>query len=628
VLRWASILVVLTACGGTSTGTDPKPDTPPAGDKKRIVILMIGDGMGRGQRDAASHFAHGAAGKLFLESLPARGTIITSGPSGTTDSAAAATTMATGRRAFNGAIGLDRAGVPAQTVVELAHELGMHAGIVSTSAIPHATPGAFTAHRDSRHDLTEIASDQVLVVKPDVMLGGGAQYFGELFDDLSANNYTIARTADELAAASPSGKLAGIFANEHLEFTIARPAATTEPTLLQMSRVALDRLDAASPDGFFLMIEGSRIDMASHLNMLPETIGETNAFDDTVRGVVDWAAGRDDVTIIVTADHECGGLEVTQGNGAGALPDVRWRWGNHTNAAVGVYAQGPGSEVFDGTTTDHRYVHRVIESRLRGVPFEAPAAERIADGRLADVPHVAAMQANTSGFGAGYNQLDALHLGADDDALAIGVAGVFEKAHNAVVVLIDVDFGASTGPARMRDAISDINGVADGIVASLNLDAPITAGFGVDLVLVSHGAEDPMLEQTVTEAGLRGLRAPYGQPNNLGWFGAAMNFGDDTKSLASPALPLAPIAGRGFEAQIPWERLYPNGRPPGARLAIAAVLVNDDGGYTSNQALPTFPPNTPNPARAPTALPGIVVFTIDGNSDGVVDPITASTIMP
>jgi hypothetical protein len=123
------------------------------------------------------------------------------------------------------------------------------------------------------------------------------------------------------------------------------------------------------------------------------------------------------------------------------------------------------------------------------------------------------------------------------------------------------------------------------------------------------------------------LRPPYGQASDLGWFGVAMNFGDGIKSLAN-GTPVVPMADRGWEVHVPWDRLYPSGRPPGAQLAVAAILVNDDGGYTSNQALPPFPAATMNPGRTPTALPGIVTFTIDGNSDGVVDPITASAVMP
>lgn len=618
-MRALPIVIVLAACGSSGDATAP-PDSAPELTNKRVVILMIGDGMGTGHREAASHFAHGAAGKLFLESLPVRGTVITAGPSGTTDSAAAATTMATGRRAYNGAIGIDRDGLPVQTVVELAHDLGLPAGIIATSALPHATPGAFTAHRKSRHTLADIAADQVSVVQPDVMLGGGAQYFARLEEHLEAR-YTVVRTAAGLAAAPRTGRLAGLFAPEHLAFSIARPADTTEPTLQEMSLAALDRLDAASEGGFFLMIEGSRIDMASHGNQLAEAIGETLAFDDTIELVSEWARGRDDVTLIVTSDHECGGLEVVTPNGAGVLPDVTWRWGQHTNASVGVYASGPGTEVLHDAEVTHRTIYQVIEARLRGRPFEAPSAERIPDGRLADLPTVAATQTTASGFGAGRNELEALRVAADEHGLAIGVEGVFERGKNALVILVDVDYGAATGPARMRGALADGSGVADGILSSLNLDAPAAAGFGVDLAIVSHGAEDPMLEQTVGEGGLRGVRAPYGVAGNLGWYGVAMAFDEDTKARPSPAPPRARRAGRGFEAHLAWHQLYPGGKPAAPTLAIAAVLVNDDGGYTSNQALPPFPPNTPNPARTPVALPGVVV--VDVNAANAVSTTVA-----
>lgn len=641
VLRSACLVALIAACG--SPPTQGRPDAPPIGDDssvppgKRVVILMIGDGMGRGQLDAASHFAHGAAGQLFLETLPVRGSVITSGPSGTTDSAAAATTLSTGARTWNGSIGIDRDGVAVETAVELAHRLGLPAGTVSTSAIPHATPAAFTAHRDSRHDLTEIADDQVRVVKADVMLGGGAQYFlpqgpgsvrddDGLLDELAAGGYAIARTASELAAVPAEGPLAGMFAGEHLEYAVARPGDTTEPSLTAMAMAAIERLDR-SPDGFFLMIEGSRIDMASHGNLLAEMVGETVAFDDTVRAVSAWAGDRDDVTLIVTADHECGGLEVVTGNGAGQLPDVTWRWGQHTNAPVGVWARGPNTEALAGTV-DHRTIHAAIASRLAGEAFAPPPGERIPDGRLGDLPHVAALQAVESGFGPGYNQLDALHLAADERGLAVGVAGVFERGKNAVVVLIDVDFGASTGPAKLADALTDTSGRVDSILSNLSLDAPQTAGFGADLALVAWGTEDPWIEQLVTDAGLRGIRPPFGQAGNLGWYGVATNFGDGTKAIASPAPPTPPVAGRGWEVHIPWDRLYTPALPAGATLAIAAVLVNNDGGFTSNQALPAFAAGTANPGRTLTRLPGIVVFTVDENDDGVVDPITASTVMP
>lgn len=622
-------VIAISACKGPPNpppdGLPPGPDGPTG--SKRIVILMIGDGMGRGQIEAASHYAYGEPGKLFFESLPVRGEVITSGPSGTTDSAAAATTMASGVRTYNGAIGLGRDGERVETLVELAQRLGMPAGIVATSSLPHATPGAFSAHRPSRHDYGAIAEDQVRDVRPDVMLGGGAQYFEPLLDELDAAGYAVVRRADELATVSPTGPLAGLFAADHLEYVIARSPVTTEPTLPEMATVALDRLDAASPDGFFLMIEGSRIDMASHLNQLPEAIGETLAFDDTVKSVTEWAAGRDDVTLIVTADHECGGLEVVRGNGAGTLPDVTWRWLAHTNAPVGVYAQGPGADVLANATVDHRWIHRVIAARLTGETFVAPEADAIPDGRLADLAHVATTQTVTSGFGAGYNQLDDLRLAAHPHGLGVGITGVFERGHNAIVVLVDVDFGASTGPAKLAGAITDTDGRADAILSALSLDAPPVAGFGADVALVAWGAQDPRLDELVADAGVRGLRAPYGTASNLGWFAIASNFGDGTKTLAG-APPTAPVAQRGWEAHVPWSTLYPSGLPAGATLAVAAILVNDDGGFTSNQALPPFPAGTANPGRTLTPLPGIVVFTVDSNGDGAVDPITASSVMP
>jgi alkaline phosphatase len=631
-------LIGLAACG-SSPAQPPDVDAPPIGDDasppgKRIAILVIGDGMGRAQLDAASHVAHGAAGRLFLEGLPVRGQVITSGPSGTTDSAASATTMATGARAFNGAIGLDRDGAPRETLVELAHRLGMPAGVVSTSALPHATPGAFTAHRDSRHALAQIADDQVRVVRPDVMLGGGSQYFlpagpgsvrGDdgLLDELASAGYVVVRTADELAAARAELPIAGLFASEHLAYSTERTPATTEPTLTEMAMAAIERLDAAAPEGFFLMIEGSRIDMASHGNLLPEMVGDMLELDRTVETVAAWAAGRDDVTLLVTADHECGGLEIVRGNGAGNLPDVTWRWGQHTNAAVDLFARGPGTEVLDGKTIDHRDVHALLAARLAGTAFEPPALELLPDGRLGDLPHVAVTQAVTeSGFGPGRNQLDALHLAADPRGLALGIAGVFEQRKNAVVVLIDVDFGAATGFARLAGALSDRDGRADAILASLSLDAPLASGFGADLALVAWGAEDPAIEHVIAEAGLRGLRPPYGQPNDLGWYGVATNFGDGTRALGHPAPPATPSPDRGWEVHIPWDRLYPSGAPGSATIALAAVLVNDDGGFTSNQALPPFPAGTANPGRTITRLPGIVVVTVEGNA------ITSSTVMP
>jgi hypothetical protein len=127
---------------------------------------------------------------------------------------------------------------------------------------------------------------------------------------------------------------------------------------------------------------------------------------------------------------------------------------------------------------------------------------------------------------------------------------------------------------------------------------------------------------------MRGLRPPYGEPDNLGWFGVSTNFRPETKARPDPSPPVMPIPNAGWEVHVPWSTLYPSGVPAGATLAIAVVLVNDDGGYTSNQALPPFPAGTSNPGRMLTPLPGVVTFTVDSNSDGTIDEIASSMTLP
>jgi hypothetical protein len=250
------------------------------------------------------------------------------------------------------------------------------------------------------------------------------------------------------------------------------------------------------------------------------------------------------------------------------------------------------------------------------------------DGNLLELRHLASSQAVATAFGAGYNELGALWLDADRYGLFIGIQGVFEWQRNALVVLLDRDFGASTGPATMSGAFSDASGRADAIISSLSLSDPGVAGFGADYALVTWGGSDPKLDELLDDAGLRGLHPPRGQPNDLGWHAAAINFGEKIRTKDGPAMPRA---GEGFEAFVPWEAIYPElgGMVPlTATVAISAILVNDDGGYTSNQALPPFASTRlTNPGRTVTPLPGVVRFMVDSNGDAIGDGDRAPEVM-
>jgi len=618
-----------TAPTGETGETGETGDTDPPTPSGRSIVLMIGDGMGPGQLEAASLYAHGETGRLFLQSLDHHATVRTGSLSGITDSAAAATGMATGHKVLNTRIGVDRDDLPAETLVELAKSMGMATAVVSTAAVAHATPAAFTAHNTNRNDYTGIAESQVMDVRPDVLLGGGAQYYlsakeeGSVRSDegliapLEAMGCPVVRTADELAAADRGAGacLYGLFANNHLSYVAQREKDSTEPTLAEMSLAAWEVV-SQDPDGFVLVIEGARIDMASHSRLLEEAILENLAFDETIEAIAGQIGERDDVTLIVTADHECGGLNVLSSAGAGVLPEVTWRWNEHTNADIDLHASGPLADTLAGRELTHPDVYATARAVLTGEDVVAPPSVLTPDGDTADQRWRVAAQALTTNFGAGYNQLDALTLDADAYGLAVGIEGVFEWDRNAVVLLLDADYGAGTGYATLSGTLSDEDGLADIVLSALPLEAPGLDGFGADLAFVGHGGSDLWLDELYDYGGLRGITADYGAAvDDLPWLPAAAVFGQDVRTRG---VAIAPVAGEGLELFLSWADVYPTlggGVPAGATVAVAVLLVNDSGELLSNQALPPYAADPDGAA----ALPGVVAFTVDSDGDGVGD---------
>lgn len=355
------------------------------------IILMIGDGMGERHRSAARWFSVGEGGALTMDELPARGEIETySASSAITDSAAAATAIATGHKTNNGVIALDPDGHPLKTILEHAQERGYAVGLVTTTSIAHATPAAFVSHAQSRSARAEIAS-QLISAGVNVLFGGGERDLisrsiegcnsgsGGRPDDRDLISEAIAlgyeyicdpHALDELDV-SQSAHLLGVFGADGM----VRPHT---PSLAQMTTKALEAL-SRDPDGFFLLVEGGQIDWASHANDAGDAIADTLDFDDAVASSRNYVIQNEDTLLIVTADHETGGMSLSrQSTGepgedgpfdieGGGQFFVSWSTGGHTSVNVPVTAMGPLSEALVGVH-DNTFIYEVMFQALNTEP--------------------------------------------------------------------------------------------------------------------------------------------------------------------------------------------------------------------------------------------------------------------
>ena len=338
-------LILMLVCFLVTIGL---PGSAAPGDPPQNVIFLIGDGMGFEQVRAAGMYLNGDEGTLSFESLPYQAEMTTySADSSVTDSAAAATAMATGVKVNNGVVSVATPGDgrELETLLEYFKTLGKSTGLVTTTYVTHATPACFGAHESSRNSYSAIADDYLDQTRPNVLFGGGAN--GMSVSSARDAGYTTVTDAAEMLALSTetTDMVSGQFGSGGLPYELDWLDGL--PHLSDMTETALMILDN-DPDGFFLMVEGGLIDWASHANKLPETVWETIEFDNAVQEVLDWAAGRTDTLIIVTADHETGGLTVVANNGADNYPTVTWSTGSHTGVNVPVYAWGPNAELISG----------------------------------------------------------------------------------------------------------------------------------------------------------------------------------------------------------------------------------------------------------------------------------------
>lgn len=275
--------------------------------KVRNIIFLIGDGMG------LSHIrlTQLAYGRLALEYFTDIGIVYTDSLSGeVTDSAAAGTALATGVKTENRVISMVPVNgklVSVMTLLELAQKLGKSTGLITTTRITHATPAVFASHVPDREMEAEIA-EQLIEHGVDVLMGGGLKYFPEdLLEKAREAGYTIIFNKTQLLELEDAKKVLGLFAESHIPYVLDRDE--TVPSLVDMVAKAIDILDD-NPNGFFLMVEGGRIDHAAHSNDAPSVVAETKEFDEVVGLALNYALGRGDTLVIVVADHETGGLAV------------------------------------------------------------------------------------------------------------------------------------------------------------------------------------------------------------------------------------------------------------------------------------------------------------------------------
>lgn len=295
--------------------------------EKLNVILMIGDGMGFNHIKAAE----ARYGELFMNSATIKGEVTTFSRNlfGPTDSAAAATALATGTKTDNGNIG-QYLGKEKQSTTELAVSLGMSTAILATEGVDGATPSGFSAHTSSRNDIDGILDDQ-LKSNIDIFFGSNIQRYASLSDKIEKSGYDFSDSISTLDMSKDK-----VFAS--FEEIPLEDGGDKKPTLANLATIALDKI-STDEDGFFMMIEESHIDKCSHINDLDGALSHVKAYDNTIKAVVEYAKALGNTVVIVTADHETGGLQYN-GESDSELNDGMYTRGEHSSANVPYFVFG------------------------------------------------------------------------------------------------------------------------------------------------------------------------------------------------------------------------------------------------------------------------------------------------
>lgn len=361
--------------------------------KAKNIIIMVPDGMGISDVTAARIYKYGnAKERLYFEKLDQIGYQSTHSANSTvTDSAAAASAWACGEKFDNGEISFHVAtGKYPKSILQLAKEAGKSAGLVATSTVTHATPGAFGSHVKSRKCEKTIGKWIITETGVDVVLGGGRKMlkstesekdecgvFGDYIQVAVDKGYKYIATRQELMNVGGETKLLGLFNDDSLTPVYQREELKVdEPTLAEMTGAALKVL-GKNEKGFFMLVEGSQVDWANHQNKFEYQIGEVLGFNDAVKTVLDWINAdknrKRDTLLIVVPDHETGGFALKGPYGKiitepGQLIEAGWVTPFHTAQDTIIWSQGPYSQHL-GKAIDNTDVFYIMKAALYGEEY-------------------------------------------------------------------------------------------------------------------------------------------------------------------------------------------------------------------------------------------------------------------
>ncbi|MDO5487366.1 MAG: alkaline phosphatase [Rikenellaceae bacterium] len=344
------------------------------------IIFMIGDGMGLAQA-SLTQIENKYAPTAFDRAQNVALQKTYSANNRVTDSAASGTALATGYKTNNSTLGQTPDGTPVESIIAKAEKVGYASGVVVTCYVNHATPAAFYAHRESRNDNEGIITD-FMASDLDVVFGGGTRFFNEHFtkqnknyvDELKAKGYNVLSEQSEMASVS-EGNVVGLFAETNIPLMRNGRGDYLPKATAKALEILTNNVEKQGKEGFVLMVEGSQIDGEGHGNNIEGVLAETRDFAAAMNVAMDYADAHPGTLVVVTGDHETGGLSIPSNKTDFTLPESGISYGfsttGHTGIMLPVYLYGTGADRINGIM-ENTELSQALQ-RMIGVWEEAPA---------------------------------------------------------------------------------------------------------------------------------------------------------------------------------------------------------------------------------------------------------------